>query len=884
MIVWVLILGYLAILAGIALWADKRAAQGRSMVNNPYIYALSWAVYCTAWTFYGSVERATDTGLGFLAVYLGPSIGAPFSWIILRKMIRICRLYNITNIADFIAFRYGKNVGLGQIVTLLTVIGLLPYIAIQLKAIDKSAAILIGNNVGGDMAFYLTLLLSFFIIWFGTARERLTQGNEGFVMAIAMESVVKLIAFSCVGIFVTYYLFDGFQDIFNRLAQHPTYYSLLGLPSQNYTEWACILLISWCAVLFLPRQFQMAVVENVEERHLDTAVWLFPLYLFAINIFVIPIALGGKLLLATTSTSPDTYVLALPLMANQSWLAWIAFFGGFSAATSMVVVSTLAISLMLSNNIVMPIIAKFLTRTSETDSSNLVGTTRQVRRISIIFVLLLAYLYDKHIAESYSLVSIGLISFAAITQFAPAIIGGLFWKRANKQGAIWGILIGFGIWAYTLVLPTFQENIAVHTILQEGLFGQTWLRPTALFGIQQIGNLSQAVFWSLSANIFTYVFVSLYTPLTPIEQQQAEVLVDIYRYSDRDSPLLQQRNAPILDINGLLQNFLGKERTDILKEAFYKKYNKVWEDQQTADQEMVDFAEKSLTEIIGSTAAHILVSSVAQTQNVTVGEMVGIVKESQEHIALNYALKKATAQLQEAYILLQESDIQKDEFLYTITHELRTPLTSIRAMSEILYDNTDLHPKDQQEFLEIIIRETERMGRLITQVLDLERLERKNEPLQRSTVSIQDIINEVKYSMMPLIVQKNITYTEYLQPNTPPISLDKDKISQVLINLFSNAIKFCPEQGGKILLATAIENNQLLVSLTDNGKGIHKDFHTLIFDKFYQAKAHRTQNKPSGSGLGLAICKKIITLHKGTIYVESDPEKGATFTFILPLF
>ena len=355
---------YVGLLFAIAYYGDKRADAGRSIIANPYIYTLSLAVYCTSWTFYGSVGRAATSGIGFLPIYLGPTLMAALWWYVLLKLIRISKAHRITSIADFIASRYGKSHLLGGLVTIIAVLGIVPYIALQLKAISVSFSTMLqypstaaatssaSLPVLQDNTFYIAMLLAAFTILFGTRHLDATERHEGLVAAIAFESVVKLIAFIAVGVFVTYGMFDGFADIFDRAMATPELTALLlqGGASGNYTTWASLTVLSMLAIILLPRQFQVAVVENVNERHLNKAIWLFPLYLFAINIFVLPIALGGLMHFPAGTVDADTFVLTLPMAEQKTWLALLAFVGGLSAATGMVIVATVVMETPTSSD------------------------------------------------------------------------------------------------------------------------------------------------------------------------------------------------------------------------------------------------------------------------------------------------------------------------------------------------------------------------------------------------------------------------------------------------------------------------------------------------------------------------------------------------------
>ena len=494
---WVILLcsfAYLGVLFAIAFYGDKRADAGRSIIANPYIYALSMAVYATSWTYYGSVGRAAASGVGFLPIYIGPTLMAALWWLVLRKMIRISKANRITSIADFIASRYGKSALLGGIVTIIAVIGVIPYIALQLKAVSSSFTILLqypevaaaarvaATDVTRDTALYVALLLAAFTILFGTRHLDATERHEGMVAAIAFESLVKLLGFLGVGVFVTFGMYHGFADIFDRARALPALQELLTLggAAGTYSSWTALVLLSMLSIMFLPRQFQISVVENVNEDHVTKAIWLFPLYLFAINIFVLPIAFGGLMQFPDGGVDADTFVLTLPMIDKREALALFVFIGGLSAATGMVIVETIALSTMICNDLVMPFLLRWKALALAT-RSDLSGLLLGIRRGAIVLLMILGYAYYRVAGEAYALVSIGLVSFAAVAQFAPAMLGGMYWKRGTRNGAIAGLALGFVVWAYTLLLPSFAKSGWLPlAFVDQGWFGIALLRPQQL--------------------------------------------------------------------------------------------------------------------------------------------------------------------------------------------------------------------------------------------------------------------------------------------------------------------------------------------------------------------------------------------------------------------
>ena len=890
-------LAYLALLFGIAYYTEKRAVSKRSIINNGYVYALSLAVYCTAWTYYGSVGRASTKGLDFITIYLGPTIAAALFYPILRKLIRIAKSQRITSIADLISSRYGKNFSLAALVTILCIIGIIPYIALQLKAISSSIHIITGSlsqlpenwKFWNDDTFYITGILVIFIIIFGTRSVDASEKHEGLVAAIAFESLIKLIAFLAVGVFVVFFIFNGFGDIFQQAYAHQELKKLFTIePSSSYASWAGLMLVSMLAIFFLPRQFQVSVTENIQEKHIDKAVWVFPLYLLLINIFVLPIALAGKLIFIDQAVDADTYVLAFPLHFNASALSLFVYIGGFSAATSMIIVETIALSTMACNNLVMPILLslkQFKTERNNHLSKNII----LIRRISIFIILALAYIYDKTVAQHLALVSIGLVSFVAVAQFAPAVIGGIYWKGASKTGAIVGIIVGFIIWFFTLVVPTLiSPGILPSSIMSEGLFGISFLKPFSLLGHQGMDSIAHATFWSLFANVGSFVFFSLYSKQTAQEIYQAEIFVDIAKHAnDSERESIWKGIAYLPDLKSLLKTFIGEERSTRLLTNFANKHKISLEDRR-ADPRLVTFSEKILSGVIGSASARIMVGSITKEEELKIDEVLNILRESQQIIELNKELKKKSNELQKAsnqLILINEQlknmDRNKDEFLYTVTHELRTPITSIRAMSEIVHDHQDMPEDQKQHFLSSIIKETERLSRLISQVLTLEKYESGKQKLNLSSVHLNQLILDTINAVKTLAAEKNLNIKLKI-PNSMFIAkCDEDLILQVMNNLLANAIKFS-NTNQDIIVSLNTNYNEIEIAVQDFGKGIDPLLHKSIFDKFFQAK-NQTLRKPEGTGLGLAICKKIIDLHGGTISVESELDKGAKFIFSLPL-
>ena len=905
---WVIVLvafAYLGVLFAVAYYGDKRAEAGRSIIANPYIYALSLAVYCSTWTFYGSVGRAASTGIGFLPVYLGPTLMVALWWYAMRKIIRISKAYRITSIADFIASRYGKSQMLGGMVTVIAVIGVIPYISLQLKAISGSFTILrhyphivmpaqaVAQPFVNDSALYIALMLAAFTILFGTRHLDATERHEGMVAAIAFESVVKLLGFLVVGAFVTFGIYRGFGEIFRLAQQVPKLQALMTVSEtgNTYGTWGFLTFLSMLSIVTLPRQFQISVVENVDEDHLRKAIWLVPLYLFLINVFVLPIALGGLMLFAGGGVDADTFVLTLPMAQHKESLALFAFVGGLSAGTGMVIVETIALSTMVCNDLVMPVLLRqdWLRLNQRRDLSKLLLT---IRRVAITAILMLGYIHFRAAGEAYALVATGLISFAAVAQFAPAIFGGIYWRGGTRTGAIAGLSAGFVVWAYTLLLPSFAKSGWLPAgLLTDGPFGVALLRPQQLFGLTGLDEISHCLFWSMLANIGTYVAVSLAGRQSIAETGQATLFVDVFRRTQGpERSGFWRTAASVDDLLPLIGRFLGPDRAREAFLAYAQRRGVESLEELRADADLVVFAEKQLAGAIGGASARVMVASLVQEQPPGLDEVMDILDEASQVRAYSHQLEQksreleaATAELRAANEQLQELDRMKDDFMSTVTHELRTPLTSIRAFSEILLDDPEIHLRERKRFLAIIVKETHRLTRLINQVLDLAKIESGSAEWHTAELDLRDVIRESVETTSQLFRESRVELlTTVRNEAIPRVRADRDRLVQVLINLLSNAVKVCRPGEGRVEIRLGAAKGFLRVDVQDNGPGISPADHDTVFEKFRQVGDTLT-GKPKGTGLGLPISRRIIEHFGGRLWVESELGKGATFSFILPL-
>lgn len=903
---------YLGMLFAIAYYGDRRAEHGRSLINNPYVYAFSMGVYCTAWTYYGSVGRAASSGLGFLPIYIGPTLVAVLWWFVLRKMVRISRVNRITTIADFMASRYGKSTSLGGLVTVIAVVGTVPYISLQLNAVSASFALLwsypqpmliAGDRPtisGFDTAFWVTLGMAAFAILFGARHLDVAEHHEGLVAAIAFESVVKLAAFLAVGVFVTFFLFNGPTDLFRQASADPALAKLFMLSADtvDYSQWVWLTFLSMLAILFLPRQFQMAVLENMDEAHIRKASWLFPLYLLVINLFVLPIALAGLMIFREQSVDADLFVLGLPMIAGSEPLALLVFIGGLSAATSMVIVDTVALSTMVSNDLMTPLLLKLrILRPSERGDYG--GVLLMIRRVAIAVIMLLGYFYHLLTDTSASLVSIGLISFAAVAQFAPSFLGGIYWKGGTRLGALIGLIAGFVVWGYTLPLAATHSIGGVpDDFLMNGPWNIGWLRPHNLFGLTGLDPVAHSLFWSLLVNAGAYIVVSLASQPSALEQGQASRFVDVFDYStESDVVFFWRGTATVAALRSLLERFLGMARTERELNDYGHRHSIDWHKAVQADPELVQHAERLLSGVMGAASARVAIASVVQEERLSMDEVMRLLDETSQVRAYSRQLENRTQQLEQksreleaateelraANERLQELDRLKDDFISTVTHELRTPLTSIRAFAEILHDNPTLDAERRTQFLGIILKESERLTRLINQVLDLAKLEAGAAEWNVAEVDMRSLIGEAVKASSGMAEERGVQLTVNIDETQPMFAwVDRDRMMQVMLNLLSNAVKFSPAGRGDVHVAAECDGRCLIVHVADNGEGITPEDQKIIFDKFRQGGDHR-HGKPQGTGLGLPISAQIVTHFGGQLWVESEPGKGATFSFTLPL-
>lgn len=874
-------LGYVALLFAVAFFVDRRTRRAPiQLLHSPVVYTLSISVYCTSWTFYGAVGSAARNGLEFVTIYLGPTLVFVGWWWLLRKLVRIGRAHRITSIADLISSRYGKSTSLAVLVTIIAVIATTPYIALQLQSVTRSYQVIAGGADEVSTAFWVAAGMALFTILFGTRNLDANERHHGVVAAIALEAIVKLVALIAVGVFATYGLANGLGDVFSDVSDE----AIRGAGDIFGPRWAVLTFLSATAIICLPRQFQVTVVENIEERHLATASWLFPLYLLGMTAFIMPIALVGQQVMPA-GANPDLYVLTLPLAEQRHDLALLAFLGGFSSATSMVIVAAIAVSTMVSNHMVMPVALKLLA-TSHAVSGDVRSLVLTSRRISIGVVLGLGFLYFYASGGSDALAAIGLIAFVGVAQFLPSLLGGIFWRGATRAGALSGLLVGFALWIYTLFLPSFGGELILSTVmLDEGPWGAAILRPQALFGLQGMDPLVHAVVWSVGANALTFIMVSSLTRSGELEQLQGVLFVDVYRSTDGAPSGFSAGSADSEDLFVLAQRILGADPARRLFDEMARTQGTA-KGLPHATDAVIARLERELAGSIGAVSAHAMVTSITGRQTVGITELIDIADEAQELIETSRQLalksdelERAARQLRAANERLRALDQQKDAFLSQVSHELRTPMTSIRSFSEILVDDAELSGDERKRFVSIINEESIRLTRLLDELLDINRLESGTVELSVEPIDVNAAVQAALDTIFGMTRSAGVTVNSIPAPDGISVDANGDRLRQVLINVLSNAVKYNDADQPEINVRTRVRHRAVHVDVIDNGGGVSREDAAMVFDKF--ARGSRS-DRSQGAGLGLPISRAIMRAMRGDLTVEFAPDGTSYFRLSLP--
>lgn len=708
---WVIIVAafaYILLLFAVASYGDRRSrVVGVPKIGRPVVYALSLAIYCTSWTYFGGVGLASRRGIEFLGIYIGPILMLTLGMPLIRRIVELAKAEKLTSVADFVAARYGKNSTVAMIVAIIALVASVPYIALQLKAVSSSVAVMVNPSDYGigsgnlhfiDLALIVTLLMAGFAVMFGTRHTDATEHQDGLILAVAMESVVKVFAFATVGLTVLFVLFDGPADLMAKAADNLLITSALSYETP-LSRWLILILLSAFAILLLPRQFHVTVVENRTNRERKVASFLLPIYLVAINLFVLPVAIAGLVTFGGTGNA-DLYILTLPLHGNLPVVTLITFIGGFSAATAMVIVESVALSIMVSNDIIIPVFLRrklMAARSAHGGRADFTRALLNIRRLAIFAVLLLGYGYYRMADTQSGLASIGLLAFAAIAQVAPALFGGLIWRRANARGAILGMCLGFAAWAYLLFVPSLggpdNSHIAAAVL--------NFLIPgTGIFSGPETDPLVNATIFSLALNMLAFVLGSLSRNPRPVERLQAGIFVKRHLRSEFATRGWKTR-VSVGDLKATIARYLGEERMQRSFSHYERTAGRRFEDDQPADMALVHFSEQLLGSAIGSSSARLVLSLILQKAEDASADTAFLLDQASEALQYNQdMLQTALSQMDQGIAVFDSADrltIWNRRFRHLLdlpdqVGQVGFPLSDIVAM---LSDRGDI-PADEQ--------------------------------------------------------------------------------------------------------------------------------------------------------------------------------------------
>ena len=708
---WVIIVAafaYILLLFAVASYGDRRSrVVGVPKIGRPVVYALSLAIYCTSWTYFGGVGLASRRGIEFLGIYIGPILMLTLGMPLIRRIVELAKAEKLTSVADFVAARYGKNSTVAMIVAIIALVASVPYIALQLKAVSSSVAVMVNPSDYGigsgnlhfiDLALIVTLLMAGFAVMFGTRHTDATEHQDGLILAVAMESVVKVFAFATVGLTVLFVLFDGPADLTAKAADNLLITSALSYETP-LSRWLILILLSAFAILLLPRQFHVTVVENRTDRERKVASFLLPIYLVAINLFVLPVAIAGLVTFGGTGNA-DLYILTLPLHGNLPVVTLITFIGGFSAATAMVIVESVALSIMVSNDIIIPVFLRrklMAARSAHGGRADFTRALLNIRRLAIFAVLLLGYGYYRMADTQSGLASIGLLAFAAIAQVAPALFGGLIWRRANARGAILGMCLGFAAWAYLLFVPSLggpdNSHIAAAVL--------NFLIPgTGIFSGPETDPLVNATIFSLALNMLAFVLGSLSRNPRPVERLQAGIFVKRHLRSEFATRGWKTR-VSVGDLKATIARYLGEERMQRSFSHYERTAGRRFEDDQPADMALVHFSEQLLGSAIGSSSARLVLSLILQKAEDASADTAFLLDQASEALQYNQdMLQTALSQMDQGIAVFDSADrltIWNRRFRHLLdlpdqVGQVGFPLSEIVAM---LSDRGDI-PADEQ--------------------------------------------------------------------------------------------------------------------------------------------------------------------------------------------
>ena len=904
--------GYAVLLTTVTVWAQRTGWIGRRPWASRAVYVLGLGAYCTTWTFYGSVGSAASGRWIFLTIYLGPTLGAFFWPGLIRRLLAVRDRFNAVSVADLLSARFGKSAGIGQLVAMSSVLAAVPYIALQMRALHTSSALVLGD---GELSphFDLVLLgaLALFSAVLGVRHLRSTEPNQGLTASIALESVIKLVAFLAVGFYATFWLNDGFVEVLETAQDQ------LSDPSKDgFITWTSYTLISAWAFLFLPRQFHMAVVENRDVAFVRTAsVWV-PVFLLAMNVFVVPLAAAG-LAQGLPASAADSYVVAIPAAAGAPALAWLVFLGGMSAAVGMVTLSSVTVGTMTCHHILLPLL-------SRVDRRRVLS--RQVvslRRATVVGILLASFAFGEALGDESTLVSIGILAFVATAQLAPIVLAALFWSGSSRAGAVGGLVMGFAGWLFTLFLPALADVQALPSDwVREGLLGLSLLKPRALFGIEGLDPVTHGIAWSLAFNVLGLVAGSALRPPSPRERDEADRFgLDAQTEEEQDhldvhtavtgdielAPKLEQMveaSSRWLDEStsrGMIDDILlrhaidGDDNVSVLQ---LREVKRAFEAELAA---VIGVALANRTvgkaEVFGDREQRKLADHYARVMaqmDISPRELRGQVERyraaqaeaQQQAELLERVVAERTRQLEETNAALgeakrhaEQASAAKSEFLRNVSHEIRTPLTAILGSAQLALGGEDQGEK-LMEHLQTVESNGEHLLSILNDVLDLSKVESGKLDVERIPTDPRKIVEDVQRLMGPRAHERGVGLALVLDPRTPKrILSDPTRLRQILLNLVSNAIKFT-HAGEVSIRTTSPVEGELVMEVSDTGIGMTEEQLEKLFRPFAQADSSTTRLY-GGTGLGLAISKSLAERLGGGLTATSRVGVGSTFTLRL---
>lgn len=868
-------IAYIIFMFGLAHAADRASAAGRwRWMDRPAIYTLSLSVYCSAWTFYGAVGYASRSGLEFLTIYLGPGVLFAGAWWGLRRLVRVARMHRVTSIADLVSSRFGKSPGLGMLVTLIAVVAATPYLALQMQSVTMALGAFADPSeaLPRSIALWVAIGLAAFAILFGTRNLAADERHHGVVIAIAFEAVVKLAAFLAVGIYVVWGIADGPADILARINKQASLPEAAGWVIKP-ERWTVLIALSGAAIITLPRMFQVLVVEASDDDRLRQAGWAFPVYMLALSIFVLPIAVVGRDVLPV-SANPDLHVLNLPLAYGHDGLATFVFLGGFSSAMSMVVVSAIALSTMVANHWLVPlwlwlqdgVISRHPSPPNQPRArEDLRNLILNARRLAIVAVVGAGWFYHEMSGGTSALAAMGIVAFSGMTQVMPALVAGMLWRGATRRGAMVGIASGSAFWLVMVFLPSL------------GILPQ----PRLWAGIDPFAG---SVLIALMVNLGAMIVVSLADFPNPAERLQAFSFVNAAAPDTSENTSLLPPGVESEALLALASRILGGDTALHTFRTAAAAQGKSGFLPDLTPRFLAEF-ERSLAGSVGAATASALTSRVVGHGPVTVADLLDVAREAHHTREANDRLATTSGELARTARQLRETNekltvisAQKDAFLGQISHELRTPMTSIRAFSEIMKE-PDLPAGDRARFAGIIHDEAARMTRLLENLLDLSVLEGGQARFQPEAFDLARLIERALLLTELESADSGFRIVVDLPPDPIALESDPDRLLQVLINVLANARKYCDAAAPQIEIRVRVANGLCLIDITDNGTGIAPDRQALIFEKFSRLNASL---RVPGAGLGLAICREIMTFLGGDIsYLPG--QGGASFRILLPV-